>query len=73
MTITISKVSQNDSGLDVEWDDGEKSSFNFLWLRDNCPTSIHPYARHRILIYKFSKIKFFTCLYFLNSFLLRIG
>jgi len=48
MTITISKVSQNDSGLDVEWDDGEKSSFNFLWLRDNCPTSIHPHARHRI-------------------------
>jgi len=29
MTASILKVSQNGSGLDVEWNDGEKSSFNF--------------------------------------------
>ena len=32
MTTAISKVSQNGSGLDVEWSDGEKSSFNFYGL-----------------------------------------
>ena len=39
MTINISKISQNGSGLDIEWSDGEKSNFNFMWLRDNCPTA----------------------------------
>ena len=46
--IKIKNVKKNQSSLNVEWSDGEKSSFNFLWLRDNCPTSVHPYARHRI-------------------------
>jgi len=41
MTTTIATVSANGSSLDVEWSDGEKSSFNFLWLRDNCPSEIH--------------------------------
>jgi len=34
MATAISKVSANGSSLDVEWSDGEKSSFNFLWLRE---------------------------------------
>ena len=48
MTLNISKVSQNDSGLDVEWSDGEKSNFNFMWLRDNCPTARDKDSRHRM-------------------------
>ena len=48
MTINISKVSQNGSGLDVEWNDGEKSNFNFMWLRDNCPMSRDKDSRHRM-------------------------
>jgi len=47
MTTTIATVSANGSSLDVEWSDGEKSSFNFLWLRDNCPSEIHKTARER--------------------------
>jgi len=47
MTTTISKVSANGSSLDVKWSDGEKSSFNFLWLRDNCPSEIHKDVRER--------------------------
>jgi len=47
MATAISKVSANGSSLDVEWSDGEKSSFNFLWLRDNCPSEIHKTARER--------------------------
>jgi len=48
MTIEISKVSKNGSSLNVEWKDGEKSSFNFLWLRDNCPTAHDKDSRHRM-------------------------
>jgi len=48
MTINISKVSQNGSGLNVEWNDGEKSNFNFMWLRDNCPTVRDKDSRHRM-------------------------
>ena len=47
-TIEISKVSKNGSSLNVEWNDGEKSSFNFLWLRDNCPTAHDKDSRHRM-------------------------
>ena len=48
MTINISKISQNGSGLDIEWNDGEKSNFNFMWLRDNCPTAHDKDSRHRM-------------------------
>jgi len=48
MGITISKISQNGSGLDVVWSDGEKSNFNFMWLRDNCPTAHDKDSRHRM-------------------------
>jgi len=48
MSINISKVSSNGSALDVTWKDGEKSSFNFLWLRDNCPTAHDKDSRHRM-------------------------
>ena len=48
MTVNISKISQNGSGLDVEWNDGEKSNFNFMWLRDNCPTARDKDSRHRM-------------------------
>ena len=48
MTINISKVSSNGSSLDVFWTDGEKSNFNYLWLRDNCPTAHDKDSRHRM-------------------------
>ena len=46
-TIKIKNISNNKSSLSIEWNDGEKSNFNFLWLRDNCPSDIHPTARER--------------------------
>ena len=48
MAIEISKVSKNGSALNVEWSDGEKSNFNFMWLRDNCPTAHDKDSRHRM-------------------------
>jgi gamma-butyrobetaine dioxygenase len=56
MRINISKVSANVSSLDIFWTDGEKSSFNYLWLRDNCPTAHDKDSRHRMFnILKISK------------------
>ena len=48
MPIEISKVSKNGSTLNVEWSDGEKSSFNYMWLRDNCPDAHDKDSRHRM-------------------------
>jgi len=48
MTVEISRVSKNGSALNVEWSDGEKSNFNFMWLRDNCPTAHDKDSRHRM-------------------------
>ena len=39
---------KNGSALNVEWSDGEKSNFNFMWLRDNCPTAHDKDSRHRM-------------------------
>ncbi|MDC0216317.1 TauD/TfdA family dioxygenase [Candidatus Pelagibacter sp.] len=52
----IAKIEKNKSSLFVEWEDGEKSNFNFLWLRDNCPTAHDKDSRHRMFnILKVSK------------------
>ncbi len=48
MKLNISKVTANGSSLDVLWNDGEKSSFNYMWLRDNCPTAHDKDSRHRM-------------------------
>jgi len=48
MNTSISKVSLNGSSLNVKWSDGEVSNFNFMWLRDNCPTARDKVSRHRM-------------------------
>ena len=48
MKKNISKVSANGSSLEVFWADGKKSNFNYLWLRDNCPTAHDKDSRHRM-------------------------
>ena len=48
MPIGISKVSKKGSTLNVVWSDGEQSNFNFMWLRDNCPTAHDKDSRHRM-------------------------
>ena len=44
----ISKLEKNPNYLKVVWDDGEESKFNYLWLRDNCPTAHDKDSRHRM-------------------------
>ena len=48
MTVEILKVSKNGSALNIEWSDGEKSNFNYMWLRDNCETAHDKDSRHRM-------------------------
>mgnify|MGYP001271992010 FL=1 len=45
---TISKIEKNSSFLKVIWNDGEESKFNYMWLRDNCPTAHDKDSRHRM-------------------------
>ena len=45
---SISKLEKNSNYLKVIWDDGEESKFNYLWLRDNCPTAHDKDSRHRM-------------------------
>jgi len=52
----IKNISKNSTNLEVEWNDGKKSKFNYLWLRDNCPTAHDKDSRHRMFnILKVSK------------------
>jgi len=44
----ISKLEKNSTYLKVIWSDGEESKFNYLWLRDNCPTAHDKDSRHRM-------------------------
>ena len=45
---TISKIEKNSSYLKVIWNDGEESKFNYMWLRDNCPSAHDKDSRHRM-------------------------
>ncbi len=45
---SISKLEKNSNYLKVIWDDGEESKFNYLWLRDNCPSVHDKDSRHRM-------------------------
>ena len=44
----ISKVQRNITYLKILWDDGEESKFNYMWLRDNCPTAHDKDSNHRM-------------------------
>ena len=45
---SISKISKNSTYLQIIWNDGEESKFNYMWLRDNCPTAHDKDSRHRM-------------------------
>ena len=47
-SISIKAVSKKDKTMEIVWNDGKKSNFHFMWLRDNCPSDIHPTARERL-------------------------
>ena len=46
--VKIATVEKKDKNLTVKWSDGEQSNFNYLWLRDNCPTAHDKDSNHRM-------------------------
>ena len=46
--VKIDNVEKKDKNLSVKWSDGEQSNFNYLWLRDNCPTAHDKDSNHRM-------------------------
>ena len=44
----ILKVERNSTYLKILWKDGEESKFNYMWLRDNCPTAHDKDSNHRM-------------------------
>ena len=46
--LNITKVEKNKKALKVKWSDGEESTYNYLWLRDNCPTAHDKDSNHRM-------------------------
>ena len=45
---SISKLEKNSTYIKIIWSDGEESKFNYLWLRDNCPTAHDKNSNHRM-------------------------
>jgi gamma-butyrobetaine dioxygenase len=44
----LQSVCQKEHCLDLIWSDGSQSHFHFLWLRDNCPTTLHSDTQERV-------------------------
>ena len=44
----LESVIQRKHGLDLTWSDGKSSFFHYLWLRDNCPSALHPDTQERV-------------------------
>ncbi len=47
--MTISALETRADRLVVTWDDGSAASYPTIWLRDNCPTGLHPQTGERTL------------------------
>ena len=45
---TINKIVKKNQFIEITWLDKHISKFHFLWLRDNCPSVMHPTANMRI-------------------------
>ena len=46
--LSIKKIEKKKTNLNIECSDGEKSNFNYFWLRDNCPTAHDKDSNHRM-------------------------
>ena len=44
----VKKLKKKNDHLSILWKDDFESKFHFMWLRDNCPTAIHPTANMRV-------------------------
>lgn len=47
MSYAIKNIILENNYLDIIWQDNTKSTFHYLWLRDNCPSGFHPQTHER--------------------------
>ncbi|SOH93958.1 gamma-butyrobetaine dioxygenase [Monaibacterium marinum] len=47
--MTVQSLTVRSTTLDVMWADGAISQFPTIWLRDNCPSGLHPETQERML------------------------
>jgi len=40
VTITKTQLNSTERRLEVTWNDGEQTSYPYIWLRDNCQCSV---------------------------------
>ncbi|MEO1718898.1 MAG: TauD/TfdA family dioxygenase [Pseudomonadota bacterium] len=45
--MTTATLNRAAGTLDITWPDATVAAFPYLWLRDNCPTGLHPDTRER--------------------------
>lgn len=46
--MNITDLAVRPEALAVTWDDGTMTHFPTIWLRDNCPSGLHPETRERV-------------------------
>lgn len=47
--MTVSNLAVRADALTVGWTDGTAATYPTIWLRDNCPSGLHPQTRERLL------------------------
>ena len=48
-TKKIEVIGNEDLSLTLAWDDGSRSTYHYIWLRDNCPCCRHSQTNHRLI------------------------
>lgn len=47
-TVRLKSALQKEHCLEITWNDGKTARFHYLWLRDNCPSNLHPDTQERV-------------------------
>jgi len=47
-SIKLESAHQKAHCLELNWNDGKTARFHYLWLRDNCPSNLHPDTQERV-------------------------
>ena len=45
----VTNLAVRSDTLEVTWTDGKSTQFPTIWLRDNCPSGLHPDTHERLL------------------------
>ena len=63
----VKNIKKKKDHLSIQWSDNHESKFHFLWLRDNCPSAIHPTANMRIFNILSVTKKNFPCKFIIKN------